>query len=113
MKNDINDDNRLFELSNSDFAPVKGEPIRQRELKGEHTLGNPTHGAANFANFRPGIIELIEHTEVPVIRKEARVVEEVSIRKIVEAHESIIQDSVRHTEMDIQRRNQDDAGFNQ
>ena len=88
-----------------------GEPIRQRELKEEPTLGNPTNGAVNFANFRPGIIELIEHTEVPVIRKEARVVEEVSIRKIVEAHEGIIQDSVRHTEIDIQRRNQDNEGF--
>jgi len=90
-----------------------GEPIRRREQRNEHVLGNPTMGEANFTNFRPGIIELIERTEVPVIRKEARVVEEVAIRKILEQHEGTIQDSVRHTEINVQRLNRNDAGLNQ
>jgi len=90
-----------------------GEPIRRREHRNEHVLGNPTMGEANFTNFRPGIIELVERTEVPVIRKEARVVEEVAIRKILEQHEGTIQDSVRHTEIDVQRLNRNDAGLNQ
>jgi len=89
-----------------------GNPIRRREQRGEHLLGNPTKGEANFANFQPGIIELVEHTEMPVIRKVARVVEEVSVQKIVEEHEGLIKDSVRHTEVDIQKLNRDDSGIN-
>ena len=89
-----------------------GELIRRREQRGEHLLGNPTNGAANFASFRPGVIELVEYTEVPVIRKEARVLEEVSIQKLVEEHEGIIQDSVRHTEIDVQNLNPNNTGLN-
>jgi len=89
-----------------------GEPIRRREKRGEHLIGNPTNGEANFTNFQPGIIELKEYTEVPIIRKEARVVEEVSIQKLVEEHNGIIQESVRHTEVDIQNRNNLDSAIN-
>ena len=77
----------------------------------EHKLTNATTGLKDFTNFRPGIIELVEFTEVPVIKKVVRVVEEVSVQKIVEEHESTIQDTIRRTEVDIQNLNRNDLSI--
>ena len=85
----------------------KGEIIR------EHKLTNVTSGLKDFTTFRPGVIELVEFSEVPVIKKIVRVVEEVSVQKIVEQHEGTIQDTVRRTEVDIQNLNRHDLNTNQ
>jgi stress response protein YsnF len=47
-------------------------------------------------------IELIEHAEVPVVSKEARVVEEISIGKDVKHRDETVKDTVRKTEVDIE-----------
>jgi uncharacterized protein (TIGR02271 family) len=47
-------------------------------------------------------IELIEHAEVPVVSKEARVVEEISIGKDVKHREETVKETVRKTEVDIE-----------
>lgn len=62
------------------------------------------HPADNtdFEAFKEGQIELKEHAEVPVISKEARVVEEIIINKEVNERNETVRDTVRKTEVDIE-----------
>jgi len=56
-----------------------------------------------FSPFREGAIELTEHAEVPVVSKEARIVEEVKVNKDVTEREETVRDKVRRTEVDVER----------
>ena len=47
------------------------------------------------------ITEMRERSEVPVVNKEARVVEEIRLSKDVDEREETIRENVRHTEVDI------------
>lgn len=58
---------------------------------------------ADFAAFKEGEIEITESAERAVVGKEARVVEEVSLGKEVTEREEIIRDTVRKTEVDVER----------
>lgn len=83
--------------------PVE-EHLRLRE---EHVnvQRNPVNRPASDADlntFREGTIELTEHAEVPVINKEAHVVEEVSLNKNIEEREEVVRDTVRKTEVDVE-----------
>jgi len=53
--------------------------------------------------FREETIELTETREVPEISKQARVVEEVRLRKAVQVHEERIRGSVRRSDVRIER----------
>lgn len=53
--------------------------------------------------FKESEIEMTEHKEVPVVSKEARVVEEVSLNKEVEEKEETISDTVRNTEVETEK----------
>ena len=84
--------------------PVE-ESVRLREEKvrvDRSSVGRPAT-EADFANFKEGTIEMKEEAEVPVIAKEARIVEEVSLGKEVHEREQIIKDTVRNTEVDIEQ----------
>lgn len=52
--------------------------------------------------FREGEIELTERAEVPVVNKEARVVEEVRVTKEVNERDKAIRDTVRKTDVDVE-----------
>jgi len=56
-----------------------------------------------------GTIEAIEHAEVPVVAKEARIVEEVRLSKDVEEREEIVRDTVRSTDVDVEQLRADDV----
>jgi stress response protein YsnF len=62
----------------------------------------------SFAPFQESTIELTEHAEVPVVKKEARVVEEISIDKEVELRDETVRETVRKTEVDIEHLNKND-----
>jgi stress response protein YsnF len=64
---------------------------------------------ADLANFKEGTIEVTEHAEVPVVAKEARIVEEVRLEKDVEEREEIIRDTVRSTDVDVEQLRTDDV----
>jgi hypothetical protein len=66
------------------------------------TTGEPLR-EGSFEPFREGVIELKEHSEVPVVSKEPRVVEEISVNKEVNEHKEKVKDSVRKTEVDVER----------
>lgn len=57
---------------------------------------------ADLANFREGELVITEHAEIPVIGKQARVVEEIVIGKNVTEHEEIVRETVRRNEVEVE-----------
>ncbi len=64
---------------------------------------NAVDRPATTADLREEQLEVREYDEVPVVNKEARVVEEISLSKDVTEREETISDTVRKTEVDIDR----------
>jgi len=90
--------------------PVE-ESLRLREERvniERNTVDRPAT-AADLQNFQERDIEMVERAEVPVVSKEARVVEEVSIGKNVEERNETIQDTVRKTEVDVENLSSDET----
>lgn len=63
---------------------------------------------ATEADLREEDIELRERAEVPVVNKEARVVEEISLNKEVDERQETIRDTVRETDVDIEKLDKND-----
>ncbi len=82
--------------------------LRHERIRIERNPVNRPATEADLANFQEGTIELHERAEVPVVNKEARVVEEISLGKEVEEHEETIRDTVRRTDVEV-----DDLSTNQ
>lgn len=77
-------------------------------LREEHVVVNrrPVNRevtGADLANFREGEIVITEHAEIPVVGKQARVVEEVIIGKNVTEREEIVRDTVRRSEVEVEQ----------
>jgi stress response protein YsnF len=82
--------------------PVE-EHLRLRE-EHVHVERQPVNRPANekdFATFRQGETEIIEHAEVPVVNKEARVVEEVRVEKETTMRDETVRDTVRRKDVEI------------
>ena len=65
-----------------------------------HAVDRPVSGAD--AAFREGDITLTETQEVPVVAKEARVVEEVVVGKTATDRVETVQDTVRRTDVEVE-----------
>jgi uncharacterized protein (TIGR02271 family) len=72
--------------------------LREENVNVERT---PVDRPASEADLREDTIEMRERGEVPVVNKEARVVEEISLNKEVTERDETIRDTVRDTEVDI------------
>jgi stress response protein YsnF/sporulation protein YlmC with PRC-barrel domain len=90
-------------------------PVEERiNLNEEHVsvkrnpVDRPASGA-NLDNFEEETIKATETSEVPVVNKEARVVEEISLEKDVEEREEVIHDTERHTEVEIEDLDETDG----
>ena len=86
--------------------PVE-ESIRLRE---EHVTVNrrPVNREVtgdDMNRFQPGEMEITEHAEVPIVGKEARVIEEVEVGKQVTEREETVRDTVRGTQVDVEKIN--------
>jgi stress response protein YsnF len=79
--------------------------LRQERVFVSRTPVNRPATDADFSSFREGEVEVTEHAEVPVVEKEARVVEEVSLGKEVEEREETVRGTVRSTEVDVENLN--------
>lgn len=77
--------------------------LREENVRVERTPVNRPATEADLNTFREGEIEITEHAEVPVVSKQARVVEEVSIGKEVQERNETIRDTVRGTEVEVER----------
>jgi len=75
--------------------------LREEEVHVERRPVDRALTDADVAAFKEGDIEITETKEVPVVSKEARVVEEVVIRKDVEERTVPVQDTVRRTEVHV------------
>jgi uncharacterized protein (TIGR02271 family) len=76
--------------------------LREEHVNVERNPVNRPATEADLNTFREGTIELTERAEVPIVNKEARVVEEVSLNKNVEEREEVVRDTVRKTEVDVE-----------
>jgi stress response protein YsnF len=79
--------------------------LREEHIRIEHQPVNRPASEADLNNLRDQNIELTERAEVPVVNKEARVVEEIRVSKDVEERDETIRDTVRNTEIDIDQNN--------
>jgi len=82
--------------------------LRQEHVHVTRTPVNRPVTEADRIALQQGSIEAIEHGEVPVVGKEARIVEEVRLSKDVEEREEVIRDTVRSTDVDVEQLRTDD-----
>ncbi len=103
------------------FSHVTEKPVeetvnlREEHVKVDrHRVDRPAT-EADFGAFREGTIELTETSEEPVIQKEARVVEEVTLGKDVEQRQQTVRDTVRRTDVEVEKmgsgQSDDDAAY--
>ncbi len=78
--------------------------LRQEKVQVERT---PVDRPANANDLKEEQLEVTERAEVPVVSKEARVVEEVSLNKEVTEKQESVKDTVRKTEVDVERTDND------
>jgi len=84
--------------------------LREEEVVvNRHAVNRPVSGADLQNAFQETNIELRERSEVPVVAKEARVVEEVTIGKQQTERTETIRDTVRRTDVDVEELNEGDA----
>lgn len=77
--------------------------LREENVRVERTPVNRPATEADLRTFGEGEIEITERAEVPVVGKQARVVEEVSVGKEVQEREETVRDTVRGTEVEVER----------
>ena len=67
-------------------------------------------GAGDDALFRERTVEATESAEAAVVSKEARVTEEVVVRKTAEERTETVSDTVRRTEVEVEDERRHSAG---
>lgn len=70
----------------------------------------PADRPAGPEAFREGEVEAVETREVPVVSKEARVVEEVVVEKGAEQRRETVRDKVRRQDVGVERLDEGQAG---
>jgi stress response protein YsnF len=75
--------------------------LREENVHVEREDVNRPATEADFNRAQQGDIEMREKAEVPVVNKEARVVEEIKISKDVDEREETIRETVRGTDVNI------------
>jgi uncharacterized protein (TIGR02271 family) len=84
--------------------PVEGTVnLREEHVNIERNPVNRPATDADVNAFKEQEIELTEHAEVPIVNKEARVVEEVTINKDIEHRDQTIHDTLRSTEVEAEK----------
>jgi stress response protein YsnF len=83
--------------------------LREEHVSVERVPVNRPATEADIESFREGEMEITERAEVPVVGKEARVVEEVRLGKEVEERDETIRGTVRRTDVDVERIEGDQA----
>lgn len=78
--------------------------LREEHVHVERHAVNRPATEADMESFRDSEIELTEHAEVPLVTKEARVVEEVEFGKDIEEHDEIVKDKIRKTQIDVEEK---------
>lgn len=82
--------------------------LREEHVTVDRTATNRPASPSDFESFKEGEIEVRERSEVPIVNKEARVVEEINLRKDVREREETVRDTVRKTEVDVDKLDGED-----
>lgn len=77
--------------------------LREEHIYVERNPANRPATERDLDTFREGEIEITETSEVPMVEKEARVVEEVRLRKEVEERDETIRDTVKRTDVEVEK----------
>jgi uncharacterized protein (TIGR02271 family) len=81
----------------------KDVTLREERVAVEHRpVDRSVSGVAGEAAFRDRTIDVTTHREEPVVDKEARIKEEIVVRKEADQHTETVRDTVRHTEVEIE-----------
>jgi len=84
--------------------------LREEEVVVDrHAVNRPVSGTDLNNAFRETTIEVTEHDEVPVVAKQAVVVEEVTVGKRATERTETVRDTVRRTDVDIEELNEGDS----
>jgi len=87
-----------------DEKPVEAQVnLREENVRVERRAVDRPASEADFANAANSSIEVTEHKEVPIVSKEARVVEEVVVGKDAKQRTETVRDTVRRTDVDVER----------
>lgn len=81
--------------------------LREEHVDIERNKVNRPATERDFQNFKEGEINITERAEVPIVNKEARVVEEVKINKHTEERDETVRGTVRKTDVDIDKLDKD------
>lgn len=91
------------------YSHITERPVEEQvKLREEHVVVerhpvNRPADAATLQNLKEGSIEVTERAEVPVVSKEARVVEEVVVGKQATEHTETVRDTVRRTDVEVEQ----------
>jgi len=83
--------------------------LREEHVRVDRQDVNRPVSESDRSAFQDRDIELTERAEVPVVNKEARVVEEIRISKDVDERNETIHDTVRNTQVDIDNIDSNDS----
>jgi len=78
--------------------------LRKERVYVERNPADRPATEADFNAFKEGTIETTETSEIPVVNKESRVVEEVNLRKDVEEKDEKIRGSVRRQDVEVEQK---------
>lgn len=84
--------------------------LRQERVEVERRPVDRAVSNADLNNLRDQTIEVRERAEEAVVEKQARVVEEVVVRKDVDVEQATIQDTVRRTDVEVEQLGRSGAG---
>ncbi|MFD2998872.1 DUF2382 domain-containing protein [Pontibacter toksunensis] len=79
--------------------------LREEHVRVERNAVNRPASEKDLATFKDSSKEFIEHAEVPMVDKQARVVEEVNIGKQTTTRDETIRDTVKKQDVDIDKIN--------
>ena len=85
--------------------------LRQERVWVERTPVDRQATDADFTAFKEGEIEVTEHAEVPVVEKQARVVEEVTLNKDVVEQDETIRETLRRTDVEVEKTTGNDRTY--
>ena len=79
--------------------------LREEHVNVERQPVNRPASEADLKNFKEGERTIVEHAEKPMVNKEARVVEEVRLKKDTTEREETVRDTVRKQDVDVDKIN--------
>ena len=92
-----------FHKTVQEQGQIVDEPLLREEVTVErHAVNRPVDGSA-FNTVREGVIEVTETSEVPVVSKEERVIEEVVVGKEHTERTETVRDTVRRTDVEVEQ----------